>query len=900
MKMRDNPTRNKSKIHKGKSKVNNKRRLSKSTYSKKTKTTFNSNNERKTPFLITLKPGLKVQHSVLKKFFKEDPSEVLKRSKWKGSSEAKQLAKLLVNKASDVYHLRRGHISRALRILPDQLQIMHSIPVDVSINFIKQYQDYYENCCSHEGPGNVLKRLKSIAGVTTRFCAGHKSEKIEWVKYKRDLPSLVSPLRKYLVGDRKLRQGALTLINIYKLIKIGGIKPSIDSIIEQPDITLDQYGKDFIPGKFLQMVNDKKQVFNKSEIDIIIESFQSVLYYFDEDFGGQRQRDIDLQNEARQVHLSTKKGPNGPSIGSIHFDALAWRANSMAEPRESLLWILKYIFNPQRSHFPENKKSYTTFLNLFNANIEIKDREGKTPSPSDFELGVIREKIEVGGKTRLFAVVDWFTQTALKPLHNCIMNWAKKLPQDSSSDHNIGANTLRQWLKQKKNPVSVFSVDLTTATDSIPIIFQGEILAHLIGSRLGSTFAHHWCQLLTKRDFEYEGLRLRYNKGQPMGAYSSWAMLDIWHHAIIRTCFTVFNNKRYHAGLEPVYNHYVVIGDDVVLCHQEVYDLYVKIVRDLLGVRISPLKGFTPETADILSPIKKNRFNTTSGEIAKRVFTGDGEITPVPPNIWMEGSETPQGFTLLINELQRRDVKVSWEEVRKLASFTYQSKWSLLAVSFPWANAAFAWVGPSVEMTPQDIEDSPWGSLCRLMSFEYFCQGLISQLTLKYAETLSKYLVTKASALSYLRPQPGKIFFQFEVKGFKFESLYLENFLLELYLTPHKSKYYSDMLFQLQQILEEWTPSSNQSLNLPQIKGCQLLEILHYTWYRDIGVEKIFHEFDILTHDTYPLEFLLKGKPLEDTERRVQMSRFYYKVYREYFERSQDPIIDPFNLYVKD
>jgi hypothetical protein len=72
-----------------------------------------------------------------------------------------------------------------------------------------------------------------------------------------------------------------------------------------------------------------------------------------------------------------------------------------------------------------------------------------------------------------------------------------------------------------------YSFDLSAATDRLPIELQFQILA-LLGYD-----SVNWRRLL---DFSWswKDEQIKYSVGQPMGAYSSWAMLALTHHVIVR------------------------------------------------------------------------------------------------------------------------------------------------------------------------------------------------------------------------------------------------------------------------------------------------------------------------------------------------------------------------------
>jgi len=79
---------------------------------------------------------------------------------------------------------------------------------------------------------------------------------------------------------------------------------------------------------------------------------------------------------------------------------------------------------------------------------------------------------------------------------------------------------------QRSKEPFVGSCDMSAATDRLPIELQKSLLAY----RFGLAFANHWAHLLISRAYHTLTGSYFYRVGQPMGALSSWAMLDMTHH----------------------------------------------------------------------------------------------------------------------------------------------------------------------------------------------------------------------------------------------------------------------------------------------------------------------------------------------------------------------------------
>lgn len=224
-------------------------------------------------------------------------------------------------------------------------------------------------------------------------------------------------------------------------------------------------------------------------------------------------------------------------------------------------------------------------------------------------LGKLGTKLEAAGKVRVFAMVDCFTQWIMRPLHDAIFRLLKTIPQDGTHDQEKPLVRLlerrRELIRKNIRPgdkhpsrmrlemkhFSMYSYDLTAATDRLPVAFQTVLLAPFLGSWLSQM----WQTILVGREYwlfpsgkdrsaKEEPTPCRYAVGQPMGALSSWAMLALTHHCIVqwawyRVC--IRDGKRW-----SWYREYAVLGDDIVLLGSQVAGAY----RDLLhtlGVEVN-------------------------------------------------------------------------------------------------------------------------------------------------------------------------------------------------------------------------------------------------------------------------------------------------------------------------
>ena len=247
-------------------------------------------------------------------------------------------------------------------------------------------------------------------------------------------------------------------------------------------------------------------------------------------------------------------------------------------------------------------------------------------------LGHIAVLEEARGKRRKIGITDFWTQILFRPLHDAIYLNLAKVSNDGTNNQvkpiklmiealNISnfhrANptikkdrldapdlaALIQKIEEgnlrgsfsipestfsladrkkciaKGGPVKrVQSLDLTAATDRLPVDVQAQIL-NLLGYP-----GDLWKEIL---DREWTGTGLpnnsviKYSVGQPMGAYSSFAMLALTNHVLVHIAMNETNQK------VP----YGILGDDVAIAGKNVSNYYRNLLRQL-GVDVNPMKGF--------------------------------------------------------------------------------------------------------------------------------------------------------------------------------------------------------------------------------------------------------------------------------------------------------------------
>jgi hypothetical protein len=237
--------------------------------------------------------------------------------------------------------------------------------------------------------------------------------------------------------------------------------------------------------------------------------------------------------------------------------------------------------------------------------------------------GRLSVKIEPAGKARVFAMVDYWTQVALKPLHEYIFSILREIPQDGTFNQ---LKPVKRLIENTKSDQKIYSFDLSAATDRLPVLLQGLLLWQIFGRHFAST----WKALLCGRSYFLgamhcraagigkRGKDFRYAVGQPMGALSSWAMLALTHHALVQFA-------AYRAGEARWFDLYAVLGDDVVIAHDGVAREYVRLCERIgLGIGIAKSLEARGQTL----------------EFAKKFFFRGEHVSGLPVKFWAAAQNT--------------------------------------------------------------------------------------------------------------------------------------------------------------------------------------------------------------------------------------------------------------------
>jgi len=294
-------------------------------------------------------------------------------------------------------------------------------------------------------------------------------------------------------------------------------------------------------------------------------------------------------------------------LGTKSYSRLLESYWSLKENSSLFKSIIEYI------NLTKSKNITTLFFN-----IEFLSKHYNINGRDIGHIGKLSFKEEAAGKLRIFAMVDVITQSLLNPLHLKLFNLFKAIPNDCTLDQNKGFRYAQELsLKYKCS----YGFDLSAATDRLPISSQKAILNGLYG--IGSL----WGDILVNRDYVISknnyGIpeqTLRYEVGQPMGALSSWDMLNLTHHMMIQFISISLGKS----SIGQWYDQYVILGDDLVLFDKDIATRYQSFCKDL-GVGINLSKSIISESKPVLEFAKRTSLNgeDVSALSFKELLTGN-------------------------------------------------------------------------------------------------------------------------------------------------------------------------------------------------------------------------------------------------------------------------------------
>jgi len=499
-----------------------------------------------------------------------------------------------------------------------QMYLTGGKPTPFGIAAIRGFLKKINRLKKAQGLVGVVKYLKSCSVLLQQSISGHELSDSGLLgprvrRNKAGLPSIIPVASRLAIANGNLRVIRLwsTLFSCYRNIVYKGFV-SFKTITDPSS------------GSVISLDKDIKRFINLLQIDNKL-----------------------IKSVSPFPILTSAPGVIGPFEWSSSFWSLIRSINSFKEYpslEASLLWFFDYL---------ELSSTKTLYLGLewfwteyIKGKIQVSIL-GRFVKIGDFTcfltsfLGKLEIKPEPAGKMRVFAMVDPWTQWVMKPLHKFLFHYLGKLPMDGTFDQ------LKPLKRVPFGKTPIYSLDLSAATDRLPLWLQQDILSQIFGKK----FSKNWANLLCGREYQFSHLKkslftnemfldyhihytsggIKYAVGQPMGALSSWAMLAMTHHLIVQSCAWTCSYPK-----DQLFTKYAVLGDDIVIWDKQVATKYLNLMK-ILGVNLGLAKS-------IIS------IQGIGLEFAKKTLVEGGDVSPFP----LKEAKASHDSIASARELQRK------------------------------------------------------------------------------------------------------------------------------------------------------------------------------------------------------------------------------------------------------
>jgi hypothetical protein len=203
-----------------------------------------------------------------------------------------------------------------------------------------------------------------------------------------------------------------------------------------------------------------------------------------------------------------------------------------------------------------------------------------------------------GMKLRLIANCNRILQLVLSPLHKCLLDTLRKIPESFFEDQDGGAEKV---IERLNTGTRLTSLDLLSASDNIPLGPQLDLAFEL--------YPHLRTECLmfgqvARMSWRTPYQKVRWTRGHPMGVNVSFGLFTVW-----------LVNMFYHIGAQDAF---CIVGDDIVfessfephvLAHLAYYGISVNNGKSLFGhVGLAEFVGRLIDSVGSLNVYKANQF----------------------------------------------------------------------------------------------------------------------------------------------------------------------------------------------------------------------------------------------------------------------------------------------------
>lgn len=446
--------------------------------------------------------------------------------------------------------------------------------IQIYIKFFESFERRYDSC----GPKECCDYYKQVYLLCTSVAFGLPYSPLPFTRSDKDgFPSFIHEFKPLLQGSTWSKRVALTGLRLYPLIKLP--------------------------------VN--RDLSNITTPSVNTEDRRNAISAFSDFISANVHHKLDYHAPMQNHNFSVGAGPNGDAVLTSHLDVVGLHREGRAEQTYQYLLTFKSPY-------------IEIFKNLLDG-INTND-----PNYHNYRSTKISFIPENGGKTRVIAILDYWSQLLLRPVHYALMAFIRTFPNDGAFNQNL---LFKKILGHQTKYTASF--DLKAATDRFPIEPQITLIRAYFGDEVGNM----WKYLMVDRDYFVPGddINIRWAVGQPLGAYSSWVTFSLTHHWLVQYCAALCD-KKYKKPF--TFQAYYVLGDDIVIMDEGVAKMYQS-VMDSFDVHINTSKSYIAD-------------GKHCGEFTKRLFLHHEEISPIPITQIVSVQESIYNLPNLIDTLSQR------------------------------------------------------------------------------------------------------------------------------------------------------------------------------------------------------------------------------------------------------
>jgi hypothetical protein len=266
-------------------------------------------------------------------------------------------------------------------------------------------------------------------------------------------------------------------------------------------------------------------------------------------------------------------------------------ANGSIPESESLIVSIREIKRPRNWAIVQETPELVGST-LEGLNIEFHRVNPKSPceNPKYDVVGNIGFIQEPGYKLRAVANPNRVFQAAVSPLSQVLFRILRTLPWDCTHSQPKATRFVQDALSKG---ITVFSVDLSSATDLFPLSLQMAMLREMFAGYVGQDNVDSKAALQAVKLFENlstakwklpSGMKIAWSKGQPLGLKPSFPLFALTHGLLLYA----LNRFRHD-------NKFFVLGDDVVITSPDLNSRYREALTKL-GCVISDSKSLVSST----------------------------------------------------------------------------------------------------------------------------------------------------------------------------------------------------------------------------------------------------------------------------------------------------------------